>query len=143
MAWHVDIKGYFCRENKTFVAIAPVFDVEFVGKDRPINHVKLEGVVCSATDYDSLEMKEWHPDNPFSEKWIEIHPHLCKWEIKESEFNLEVNLLERTQCGVDGDRVVWRFFVPAEQLAPLHWTQRPYRSQERFAENYGAGVKSA
>ncbi|MGB3203579.1 MAG: hypothetical protein WBB28_01185 [Crinalium sp.] len=129
MTWSIDIKGFHAHKRSKddiwFTAIAPVWTQYAKQYNlRPVNHVKLQGVTFLSYDYWNLSGRDWHPENPFyQEKWIEIHPAICKWRINEhGEYVID------SRQKID-DR--WRYFVPAEQLLPLLEANITYRSNDR------------
>jgi hypothetical protein len=134
MALTIDVKRYCCEELKgnKFIAIAPVWSgyAKYM-QQKPINHIKIEGVQVPWIDLDRFVHCSWHPDNLFSEeKWIEVHLFHCSWKLNQyGEYKQEA----RSRIGWYGeqDATSWSFFVPAKQLQRLFSEEIVYKSKDR------------
>lgn len=138
MVKSIDAKRFFCdQQSNKFYSIVPIFD-NYLKNEKPINHIKIQGLYVPIANSND-ELAEWHPDNPFSsQKYIECHIHICKWIVNTHK---EYVLDHRYRTGWHGQECWTRFFVPAEQLKPLHWTvDKEYRSKDRELENYGTSI---
>ena len=81
MVWVLEIKGYHQPEDSNkFTAIIP----RWSGYSkhyylRPVNHIKIIGVTVRIEDFGKTNAY-WHPDNVYSEKWVEVILKWCKWQ---------------------------------------------------------------
>ena len=148
MVKQIDLRGYAHLENThhsnyfEFVGIVPIYSDWGRGQgDRPINHLKLTGYGVSTYDFHYCELAPWHPENPFSdEKFIEVYLHDCQPKFEQDIDGEKKKVEYRRRIGWlgDDDFATTRFFVPAHQLRPLHYTQLSvYRSLDRYRADYG------
>jgi hypothetical protein len=128
--WSIDVKGYYTDEKGNFTAIVPVWSsYSRYSNQRPVNHLKITGVVVRFSELHKCENADWHPGNPISqEKWIQVRLRWCKW----SGADYEVSVKELSNLSYQD---YWLYFVPAQQIVPLHESQPiKYKSQDRELE---------
>ncbi|BDA71770.1 hypothetical protein CAL7716_059360 [Calothrix sp. PCC 7716] len=79
--WSIDVKGYYTDEKGNFTAIVPLWSsYSRYSNQRPVNHLKITGVVVRFSELHKCENADWHPGNPISqEKWIQVRLRWCKW----------------------------------------------------------------
>lgn len=139
MAISIDVKRFHhVEDSKKFIAIVPVWSgYARHFKQKPINHIKLEGISAHKVNLDRYISQEWHPDNPYSkEKWIEVYLYHCYWKNTEDKEHV---LISRTRIGWY-DQIPLHsslYFVPASQIREFYQKTGEslvYKSKDREKE---------
>lgn len=121
MARVLEIKGYFCDESNNFTAIIPMWSgYSRYYKLRPINHIKITGVAVRIESFGNVDAP-WHPDNCYSEKWIEVILKWCHWKFNEYEQYIIGKCHDLTYpnylkiCNAP----MWKYYVKATELQKI------------------------